>query len=134
MVLSLRTVQAKPEPAQETYDPVPQLAELAAAQAYEAELDAWIGKLVMQESGGRSTFRENGGLPYIIDVNGLRSWSCLQFQEPTFRSYSERHGIAGHISDCEVQKRLARAMIRENPKNANHWLLSTRKIGSPPVL
>lgn len=97
-------------------------------------LDAWIHKLMLQESGGRTTFVENGGLPYIIDVNGLRSYGCLQFQEPTFNSYAEAYGITGHITDCSTQKKLARAMIEDSWQNWRHWYNSVKVygVGFPP--
>lgn len=112
---------------------------VAIAKAPEPEkqpdaLDAWIEKLMMQESGGRTTFKENGYLPYIIDVNGLRSYSCLMFQEETFARYSKIHGITGSIENCNVQKKVAKAMLLESPRAWTHWYNSVKHygVGYPP--
>jgi hypothetical protein len=96
-------------------------------------LDEWLDNLMLAESRGRTTFEENHGLPYIIDTNGKRSYSCLQFQEGTFKAYSKMYNITGDITDCGTQKKLARAMIADKPGNYRHWLNSSKKIGLPPL-
>ena len=117
------------------YAPAPPELEEPAPDA----LDLWLEKLAGKESQGRSTFAENRGLPYIVDVNGYRSYSCLQFQLGTFQGYWPLLGSstpvwAEAVTDCGLQKQLARAMILDHYGNWAHWLNSTRKIGLPPKI
>jgi len=71
----------------------------------------------------------------IIDSNNRYSYSCLQFQADTFVAMSDKYDIHGSIYDCDVQKKIARAMLMDNPNNWKHWYNSTtKKIGLPPVI
>ena len=68
---SLVAVYVKAETEGRIHTKVEQSVAQAKAPAPKADpLDAWIKKLILAESGGRTTFVENHGLPYIIDVNG----------------------------------------------------------------
>ncbi|MDO8515708.1 MAG: hypothetical protein Q7S28_00460 [bacterium] len=98
------------------------------------ELDAWIEKLVLQESGGKENIK-------IVDKNGYHSYGCLQFQKGTFIAYGTRYGLITEdddintlIYDCELQKLLAKLMIQDNYGNWRHWYTSsmTKKVGKPP--
>src|SRR5262245_33553295 len=55
--------------------------EIQEAQA----MDIWLAKLAHQESRGQDHLK-------ILDVNGLYSYGCLQFQEGTFRTYALKYG------------------------------------------
>ena len=78
-----------------------------------------------------------------LDSNGYYSYGCLQFQKPTFLQEIIHHEFAPGASaaeldtmihDCNIQKQLAREMIK-NDKNAYlHWKTSviTRGLGLPP--
>ncbi len=144
-ILCLSLANVKPVTVEDSYSPEPALAELFVKVAHakeqqvkvNASLDPWLDALMLKESGGRSTF---DGLPYIIDTNGKRSYSCFMFQEATFAAYSKRYGITGSIEDCQTQRRVAKAMIQENRNNWRHWYNSVMTykgrpgIGLPPLL
>lgn len=89
-------------------------------------LGLWLERLAFSESSGREHI-------VILDRNGLKSHSCLQFQIPTFEEQTAKYGLAGNIMDCAFQKQLARKMLESDPKSWRHWLGSTRKLGKPPV-
>ena len=93
----------------------------------DAQLAVWIDKLMMLESEGREDI-------VIVDTNGKHSRGCLQFQDATFESYSKRYNFEGEIMNCGDQKKLAKLMIQENPKNARNWYTSVYKrgLGVPP--
>lgn len=80
-----------------------------------------------------------------VDVNGLRSYGCLQFQEQTFKAfvrrydllpYAETAEIMNMIYDCDFQKIVAHRMIQENDDAWSHWYTSVelRGLGKPPKL
>lgn len=101
------------------------------------DLDLWIDELVEYECPDcPDNFR-------IIDTNNRYSYSCLQFQEETFKGYirrydlfpeTEDHELMNLIYHCDIQKKLAKLMIQENPKNWQHWYTSVaiRGLGIPP--
>lgn len=103
------------------------LDELSPYEIYQLKLDAWIDRLIQYESNGDT------GLKFL-DSNGKYSYSCLQFQESTFKSESARYNVEGQIMDCEVQKKIARAMIEDDWNNWRHWYTSVkvRNMGYPP--
>src|SRR3990167_1384493 len=77
-----------------------------------------------------------------VDSNGELSYSCLQFQERTFREQVakydmlpdiEPHEIMNLFYDCSFQKKLAVMMLQENPKFIWRWKTSVlRGLGLPP--
>lgn len=109
------------------------------AQRYDFKdpLDVWIDKLGEYECKGcPDNFR-------ILDVNGKYSYGKFQFQEYTFISYIKRYNllplaedkeILNSIYDTELQKRLVKLMIAEDPNNWKKWYTSvkTRGLGIPP--
>lgn len=73
-----------------------------------------------------------------VDSNGELSYSCMQFQLPTFKEQVakydmlpdiEPHEIMNFIYDCEFQKKLVRKMIENDPKYWRHWRTSIIKRG-----
>ena len=98
-------------------------------------LAAWLDALARAESGNR------GHLVHR-DRDGQLYYGCLQFQARTFRVYvkklrllptSNRSQLMSRIYDCSFQKRLAAAMIRDDPSNWKHWRWTVeRKVGLPP--
>lgn len=103
------------------------LGELSENEVYEFKLAAWIDTLIQYESNGNNDLK-------FLDANGRYSYSCLQFQEATFKSESARYKIDGQIMDCEVQKKIAMAMIKDDWNNWRHWYTSVkiRNLGYPP--
>jgi hypothetical protein len=103
----------------------------------DAALDAWLDKLAEYEcTNCPENFRH-------LDVNQRYSYSCLQFQEATFLEQGTRYGvipagidaITAGIYDCDIQKAVARAMVKDQgAKAAGHWYHSvyTRGLGTPP--
>lgn len=96
-------------------------------------LDAYLDEL--------ETFECEGCGPRYrrLDSNGHYSYGCLQFQWATFVEKTDRYGISRasgeSIYDCELQKRIARAMfLNEGAAAANHWSTSifVRGLGLPP--
>lgn len=92
-------------------------------------LAQWINKLATYE---------NCSIEGIRDNNGLKSFSCLCFQEETFirqvkkynlLPYAEDKEILNMIGNCDFQKELAYKMIKDNPENIWHWKTSVKKIG-----
>ena len=103
-------------------------------------LEVWIDDLVGYECGEPCAESVT-----ILDVNGLHSYGCLQFQAATFVSFIERydmlplaepHEYMNLILDCSLQKKLARLMILEDHDNWRHWWTSvTQKgLGEPPEM
>ncbi len=97
-------------------------------------LGVWIDKLIDLESEGKTNLK-------ILDLNGLHSFGCLQFQMGTFREFGLRYKLFTEdddlnklIFDCELQKEIAKRMIRENPENWKKWYTSVvvRGLGLPP--
>lgn len=89
-------------------------------------LDLWIEKLAYAESSGQENIR-------ILDSNNRYSYGCLQFQELTFKSFSERYHLFGDLMDCQLQKQIAKRMIQEDPENWRHWYNSVKLLGPPPT-
>jgi len=99
-------------------------------------LDTWLDALARAESGNRQRLVHR-------DRDGQLYYGCLQFQANTFRIYARRlHLLPGsstaalmrRIYDCSFQKRLAAAMIRDDPSNWKHWRLTVEKrVGFPPA-
>ncbi len=93
-------------------------------------LENWIIKLEEKESGRRADIK-------ILDVNGRYSYSCLQFQKSTLKTYALKFGLRSEITekdmfDCSLQKQVAMAMIRDDYGNWRHWENSVLAIGLPP--
>ncbi len=103
----------------------------ASVEVKDPELVAQIEELAMCESSGREDLK-------IVDTNGWHSYSCLQFQFPTFKQYSKTYGIFPEaedadlmhlIGDCQTQKDLAYLMIKNDSKNWSHWENCSRQLG-----
>ena len=97
-------------------------------------LGVWIDKLIDLESEGKTNLK-------ILDLNGLHSFGCLQFQMQTFKAYGLRYKLFSEdddlnklIFDCKLQKEIAKRMIRDNPDNWRNWYTSVvvRGLGYPP--
>jgi hypothetical protein len=100
-------------------------------------LDSWINLLAQYECDGCGSHYRR------VDSNHRYSYSCLQYQETTFREMvrlydkglpEEQIGIL--IYDCSYQKQLTRALIEDKGKKAaRHWYTSVyvRGLGEPPV-
>lgn len=118
----------------------------AAAQTLEAQetapavievdhMDEWLDRLVQMESNGRADIKH-------LDVNGKYSYGCLQFQMATFVSHYPLLGEPAPeeyekaIYDCDLQKRLAKAILKDKPAKWTFWFTSIRKkgLGLPPSL
>lgn len=104
------------------------------ARTHESKLDSWIEKLIVLESGGYKNLK-------VLDDNGKHSFGCLQFQKTTFEEFGRRYGfIAGGdnidkiIYDCDLQKAIAKRMIKEDRGNWRRWYTSVmiKKLGLPP--
>ena len=99
-------------------------------------LQIWLDALARAESGNRQWLVHR-------DRDGQLYYGCLQFQAKTFRIYvrklhllpaSSRAEVMKRIYDCDFQKRLAAAMIRDDPNNWKHWRTTVEKrVGLPPV-
>ena len=99
-------------------------------------LKTWLDALALAESGNRQRLIHR-------DRDGQLYYGCLQFQAKTFRVYVRRlHLLPGRsasevmrqIYDCSFQKRLAAAMIRDDPNNWKHWRTTVEKrVGFPPM-
>ena len=97
-------------------------------------LDAWLERLVQIESRGISHLT-------VLDRKGRLSRGCLQFQDRTLLAQVRKYGFFPNVRDAELQnvaydcreaKRLARAMLQDDPRNWRHGQISARKIGLPP--
>lgn len=102
------------------------------------DLWQWIEKLEEYECKGcPPNFK-------LIDRNGKFSYSCLQFQERTFRHYirkynlipyAEENEVLNFIYDCDLQKFLAYLIIEDNPNKYIYWITSVKRgLGKPPNL
>jgi hypothetical protein len=102
---------------------------------YLDSLDIWLEKLSQKESEGDEQV-------VIVDSNGFRSYSCLQFQLATFVEQVKKYNllpeaedveIRNMIMDCEFQKQLARKMIEDNVQNVSHWYTTVyaKGLGKP---
>ncbi|HUX35618.1 MAG TPA: hypothetical protein VMV71_01135 [Candidatus Paceibacterota bacterium] len=100
----------------------------------ESPLNYWIDKLVYLESEGRNNLK-------VLDLNGLYSYGCLQFQMGTFVEYGMKYGLLSKgddfgklIYDCDLQKSIAKRIILENSGNWRKWYTSVivRGLGLPP--
>ena len=98
------------------------------------EIDLYINKLADYECRNCPVdFR-------IVDVNGYYSYSCLQFQKRTFVHYAKRllpeieeKEYDNLIYNCDIQKKLAKQMLLEDPENIWHWANSVKRgLGLPP--
>lgn len=103
----------------------------------EAELNHWIDGLISKESEGKEHVK-------ILDSNNKYSYGCLQFQLDTFREFSQRYKLFPDVEmgeyenliyDCNLQKKLAKEMIKENHDNWRHWYTSVKVkgLGEPPI-
>lgn len=103
--------------------------------AKKSALDLWLKKLAYLESEGRDNLK-------VLDLNGLHSFGCLQFQMDTFREFGLRYGLISEddnlekvIYDCALQKKIAKEMLRENYGYWRKWYTSVvvKGLGLPPV-
>lgn len=94
---------------------------------YDKAFNQWLDKLENQESGGKVDIE-------VLDTNGEYSRGCLQFQDATFNTYSQRFGVGGVWEDCVFQRKLARLMIDDSYSNWRHWQNSVLVygVGKPP--
>lgn len=121
-------------PSASTTDPAPDSQERPSAEASNP-LQVWLNALARAESGNREHLVHR-------DRDGQLYYGCLQFQARTFRVYARKLGLLpasgrsdlmSRIYDCGFQKRLAAAMIRDDPSNWKHWRLTVeKKVGLPP--
>jgi len=97
-------------------------------------LNHWLDKLIDLESEGKSNLK-------VLDLNGLYSFGCLQFQMGTFEEYGMKYGLLSEgddlkklIYNCDLQKEIAKRIIQENPGNWRKWYTSVivRGLGLPP--
>mgnify|MGYP001568270099 CR=1 FL=1 len=104
-------------------------------QQNQSPLDRWIEKLIAFESNGKKNIK-------ILDHNGEHSFGCLQFQKETFEEFGMKYQLIAINDDtekliynCELQKEIAKAMIKENYSNWRHWYTSVmiKKLGLPPT-
>jgi len=107
---------------------------------YNKELKNWIEGLVIYESNNRHEMK-------ILDVNGEYSYSCLQFQIPTFLHFAKHPDfgvfatstpdseVLSEIYNCNIQKEIAFRMIKDNYNSWKNWFTSviTRDYGLPPI-
>jgi hypothetical protein len=96
---------------------------------YDKAMEQWLDRLEKDESGGNR-------MRVILDVNNKYSYGCLQFQMETFIAQSKKFGIKGEMMDCNVQRTIAKAMIKNDYKAWRNWYNSVTKkaAGYPPVL
>ena len=101
-------------------------------------LDVWLDRLQSYECPGcGSNYRR-------VDVNGLYSYGCLQFQEATFRRYSKRYNLPSEdtiddshsIYKCEAQRLIVRKMYEEMGSSydfGRNWYTTIyiKKLGLP---
>lgn len=100
------------------------------AISYETSINQWLDSLVNQESSGNARI-------VVLDVNGRYSYGCLQFQRATWDAYRDAYGITeDDIFNCNLQRKLARLMIEDDPSAWRHWWNSVTKygVGKPPKL
>jgi hypothetical protein len=98
-----------------------------------ADLKKWIQKLEWAESQGHEDVK-------VLDNNGQYSYGCLQFQEPTFRSYGAAYGLVDRdlenvedaIYDCQLQEKITLRMLLDDYDNWKHWKVTVRRVGMPP--
>ena len=82
-----------PTPIDESVLSNQQIAELQ----YQSQLNIWIDQLIQKESGG------DPNALLAVDLNGLSSNGCLQYQMPTWLEMGETYGIdttPENIFDC----------------------------------
>lgn len=96
-------------------------------------LEQWIEKLIEYEC------RDCPEDTKILDVNGLYSYSCLQFQMPTFLEQKDiymPHLTSDDIYSCDVQRELAYKMLTDKHENWRRWYNSVyvRGLGLPPKI
>jgi len=80
------------------------------------KIKSWVHDLVDYESGYTDV--------EIIDVNGEWSRGCLQFQDGTWKFYSEKYNFNGDPLNCEDSKELAFLMMKDDKNNWRHWYTS----------
>ena len=100
---------------------------LTNSERYEVALEEWIEKIRWEESRGNDSV-------VILDTNNKYSYGCLQFQKSTFDHQANKFDIEGAIMDCNVQKELAKAMIRDNTGAWRNWYTTVKIKGTgyPP--
>lgn len=97
-------------------------------------LDYWLDDLAEYESTGLDDTKKH------LDVNGKYSYDCLQFQMQTYVSQAKHFDMLPPgdpeetIKDCNLQKKIARAMIEEDYSAWRNWYTSVivRGLGKPP--
>lgn len=121
---------ALPIPAWETTEqqnvPQEETAEIA-----KTELDIWLGKLVLCESGGN---------PNAVGDSGLAR-GILQFHKSTFVGFAEKYRLYPNAEKAEIenfylssedQLKLATLMLTREKEGWRHWLNCTKQLGLPP--
>ncbi len=101
-------------------------------------MDHWLDELARFECEGCPPDYKR------IDSNDRYSYSCLQFQEATFREMLRLYDpevredqVGVLILDCAYQKKIARALFEaQGAKASRHWYTSIhiRGLGLPPGL
>lgn len=96
-------------------------------------LSVWLDDLVEFESSGVYGVK-------VLDTNGKYSYGCLQFQMATFLGSAKRYNIdvgdaETTIFDCDLQKRIAREMLENEPRAWRNWYTSiaVRGLRMPPI-
>ena len=91
-------------------------------------LEGYLDALAMCESDNRQHFR-------IVDSNGWYSYSTFQFQMPTWKAYAaevfpyaEDEDLENLIWGRTDQRKVAKAMLEDNPENWRHWFNCGKKI------
>lgn len=94
---------------------------------YDRDMNAWLDRLEVDESG-------RNPLRVVLDSNNKYSYGCLQYQMETFISMSKKYGLPGEMMDCNLQRKITKAMIKDDYKNWRHWYNSVTKktAGYPP--
>lgn len=113
-------------------------AEIAVAEVQQPaardSLSVWLDELVEFESSGVHSAK-------VLDVNGKYSYGCLQFQMATFLGAAKKYAIdvgdaETTIFDCELQKKIAREMLENEPRAWRNWYTSiaVRGLRMPPII
>lgn len=86
-----------------------------------------LDKLAMCESSNKEGFRK-------VDSNGYYSYATFQFQKGTFEFFAKKFDLFDSdlnklIYTSDAQRKVARTMLQDNPKNWSHWYICGKLIG-----